>query len=341
MNNKLFRKILNYVGLVILTGIVLYFTLRNNFTKIMHEILNINPIFLIICFISVFLYWFLRAIVLRNFVRKFKKDYSTFDAFRVHMDTIFFDQVTPFATGGQPYQIYKIKKEEDIPVSSSTNIVFQNYIVYQIGFLIISTFAFIYNAICRLYPVDPTIRILVIIGFSLNLLAAVFMFAIAFLEKFNNFVIRLGIKILSIFNLVKNKEEKEKEWREHTKNFHESASYLFKDKKNFINGILVNMLAITFYYIIPFFIFYGMGITDNINLIEMIVTTAYVSLMGSFIPLPGGTGGLEYGFLVFFGVFVVEPKLSAAMLIWRFITYYLGIIVGAIFLNIRKKEKNL
>jgi uncharacterized membrane protein YbhN (UPF0104 family) len=61
-------------------------------------------------------------------------------------------------------------------------------------------------------------------------------------------------------------------------------------------------------------------------------------LIGSFVPIPGATGGLEYAFTQFFGVFIIDPALTLIMLLWRTTTYYLGVIVGAILLNIRKKR---
>ena len=67
-----------------------------------------------------------------------------------------------------------------------------------------------------------------------------------------------------------------------------------------------------------------------------IVVSAYVMIIGSFVPIPGGTGGLEYGFVTFFGNFITGSKLSALMLVWRFITYYFGMILGAIALNIKR-----
>ena len=332
------NRILNYVGLIILTIVVLYFSLRNDFDRIVNEILNINPLFLLLSLFLIFSYWFFRAVVLKNFVSKFKENFKLFDAFRVHMATIFFDQVTPCASGGQPYQIYKLTKEEKLPVSSSTNIVFQTFIVYQIAFLFLTTLAFLYNLIFRIYPINPVLKSLVTLGFIVNLVVGIVMFSVAFLEKFNNFLIGLGIKILFKLKIVKDKEKQEQKWRENTKQFHDSALFLLKDKKNFIKGILLNILSILSIYIIPIVVFYGLGINGSITGIETLVTAAYVTLMGSYIPLPGGTGGLEYGFLVFFGCFINEPKLTASMIIWRFITYYLGIIVGAIFINIRKKE---
>lgn len=332
------NKILNYIGLIVLTIIVLYFSLRNDFDRIINEIININPLLLLLSLFLVFSYWFFRSIVLKNFVSKFKPGFKTFDAFRVHMSTIFFDQVTPFASGGQPYEIYKLTKEEKLPISSSTNIVFQTFIVYQIAFLFLTTLAFIYNLVFRIYPINPLLRSLVTLGFIINLVVGIVMFMVAFLDKINTFLINLGIKILFKLKIIKDKEKQEEKWKQNIKNFHESASFLLKDKKNFIKGILLNILSIVSLYLIPLVIFYGIGNTEGITGITVLVTSAYVTLMGSYIPLPGGTGGLEYGFLVFFGCFVLEPKLTAAMIIWRFVTYYLGIIVGAIFINIRKKE---
>ena len=331
------KKIFNYVGLILLTLIVLYFALRNDFNKIINEILNINPLFLLLSLFFMFCYWFFRAVVLKNFASKFKPNFKLFNAFKIHMSTIFFDNVTPFASGGQPYEIYRLTKE-DISISSSTNIVLQTFIVYQIPLLLLSLIAFTYNLVFKLYPINNIIKSLITLGFVVNLLVGIIIFMIAFLEKFNTFIINIGIRILYKLNIVKNKEEQEEKWSLNIKNFRNSALYLLKDKKNFMKCILLNFLSLISLYLIPFIIFLGIGVND-INGMDVIITSAYVTLMGSYIPLPGGTGGLEYGFLVFFGCFVNEPKLTAAMIIWRFLTYYLGIIVGAVFINIRKKDK--
>jgi uncharacterized protein (TIRG00374 family) len=62
-------------------------------------------------------------------------------------------------------------------------------------------------------------------------------------------------------------------------------------------------------------------------------------LIGSFVPMPGGTGGIEYVFLVFYGNFIKGSRLNAMMLVWRFISFYFGIVVGAILLGGKKKAR--
>ena len=75
---------------------------------------------------------------------------------------------------------------------------------------------------------------------------------------------------------------------------------------------------------------------SNVNLLTTIVSSAYVMVIGAFVPIPGASGGIEYGFLQFFGTFIQGPVLSAVLLLWRFITYYLPMLLGGILLSLRK-----
>ena len=111
-----------------------------------------------------------------------------------------------------------------------------------------------------------------------------------------------------------------------------------KDKKHFIYLIFLNLVALMSLYLIPMVILFGLGDYTSVTGGYALITSAYVMLIGSFVPIPGGTGGLEYSFLTFYGNFITGSTLKAIMLIWRFITYYFGIIVGAIAINIKEKR---
>ena len=120
--------------------------------------------------------------------------------------------------------------------------------------------------------------------------------------------------------------------------FHEGATILLKDKKTFIKMIMLQFLSLSIFYLIPLILLYGMGDYSSLNGYKSIIISAYVMLIGSFVPIPGGTGGLEYGFIAFYGNFIKGSKLNAVMLLWRFITYYFGIMLGAIVLNFKRKK---
>jgi uncharacterized membrane protein YbhN (UPF0104 family) len=56
---------------------------------------------------------------------------------------------------------------------------------------------------------------------------------------------------------------------------------------------------------------------------------SFLFLAVSFFPLPGAAGASEGGFLLFFGQFFMAAT-AVAMLIWRFLTYYMILIVGSL-----------
>jgi len=49
----------------------------------------------------------------------------------------------------------------------------------------------------------------------------------------------------------------------------------------------------------------------------------------SYTPLPGASGAQEGGFLVYFRGMFTDANLSVALLLWRFMTYYSSLLIGA------------
>ena len=138
--------------------------------------------------------------------------------------------------------------------------------------------------------------------------------------------------------IIKNKEETKQKIEKYLLDFDEGARILLKNKWKFLYLVFIEFLALLLLYLIPYFLIKGVDLKIEISVLNVIVTSAYVMLIGSFVPIPGGTGGLEYGFIAFFGNFITGPILNAIMLLWRFVTYYFGMILGSIVLSLRKKE---
>lgn len=326
----------NFIIILIVTILVLFLSLKDDFIGIINQIFNINPIFLLLSFLLIFAYYFLRTIVLNNIITKFKRDYSFKETFKLTLKTQFFNGITPFATGGQPFQVYVLKKD-GIKISNATNIIVQNFIVYQIALVILGVIAVIYNHFFNLFKDVTLLKNLVTIGFIINLLVIIILFVLAFTTKLNKKIGNLVIKILEKIKIIKNPKEVISKWEEYVENFHNGAIILLNNKKDFIKGIFYNLMALISLYLIPVTLLYGMGKFNEITTVEAIITSAYVMLIGSFVPIPGGTGGLEYGFIAFYTNFIKGNAVNAVMLVWRFITYYFGIIMGAIVLNTKRR----
>ena len=336
MKNKIKNK-LNILLVIIVTIIVLYVSLKDNFKEVVEGITKLNIFWMIIALIFALGYYFMRTLSLHNFVKKFKEDITFTKIFKIVFITQFFDGITPSSTGGQPYQIYAFNKEK-ISLANATNIVIQNFIVYQIALILLGLIAVLANKYLNLFESLGTIKKLILLGFIINVIVIIGLFSLAFMKKLNKLIVKLIVKILSKLKIIKNKEQIIKNLNQTVENFHDGAIILLKNKTEFIITIFYNFAALLLFYAIPIVILYGLGDYKSMNIIESIIASAHVMLIGSFIPIPGASGGLEYAFQKFYGVFVIGANLTLLMLMWRTLTYYLGVIIGAVLLNIRKKR---
>ena len=332
--SKEIKNKLNILILIIVTLIVLYISLKDNFFEVINGLTKLNIFWIIIAIIFVIGYYFLRALSLHTFVTKFK-NISFNKIFKIVFITQFFDGITPSSSGGQPYQIYAFKKE-DIHLVDATNIAIQNFIVYQIALVLLGLIAVILNKYLKLFEQLGIIKNLIMLGFIINVVVIIGLFSLAFMKKLNKIIMKLIVKILAKLKIVKDKEKIINKLNESIEEFHEGAKTLLKNKKDFIKTISYNFTALLLLYSVPVIIIFGLGDYQSMNVLESIIASAHVMLIGTFIPIPGATGGLEYAFTQFYGVFITGSTLTLVMLLWRTLTYYLGVIIGAILLNFRK-----
>jgi hypothetical protein len=332
------KKIFNFLLLFSVTGLVLYFSLKDNFNEIINIILNLNKFWLIIGFLLVISYWFFKAIVLHKIVDNFNQKYTLKKAFRLIIEENFFHAITPFASGGQPYQMYSLKKD-GLKMADATNVAIQGFVVYQIALVTLGIIAIISNHIFGIFHDNSVLKNLVTIGFITNFLVTIGLFLITFAKGINKFVTKYVISFLHKIKIVKDKNKQIEKFNKYINELHDGSLILLKNKKKFVMMILIDFVSLICLYLIPLVLLYATGDYTSINGLICIVTSAYVMLIGSFVPIPGGTGGLEYGFIKFFGEFISGSVLNAIMLIWRFITYYFAMILGAITLNIKKEKK--
>lgn len=335
MKNKL-SKIISFLLIAIATILVLYFSLKDEYDVIIDTILNINKIWLLIAFLFLFSYYGLKSYVMYHFVNDFNKNYSFKDAFRLTIETNFFHAITPFAAGGQPYEIYSLTKHK-INIIDATNISIECFIVYQIALVFLGAISIVCNQIFHILN-SSILNHFLTLGFLINFLVIVVLFWLTLSKKTEKNIIYKFIDFLGKRKLIHNPDKKKENIHKYLVKFNNGSRLLLKDRVRFFTMIGFQLFSLICLYLVPLALCYGIGY-NNINILVCILTMSYVMLIGSFVPIPGGTGGLEYGFMFFFGNFINGGQLNAIMLLWRFITYYFGMILGAIVLNIKGGNK--
>lgn len=326
---------INIIILLIASFFVLYFSLKGNIKGVLDAFSNINCIYFIPLIALFLLSLFFKALGLNIFIREHDNKYSIKKAFKLVLIGQFVNGITPFQSGGQPYLIYLLKKEGK-RITDMINTMIKDQLSYQLALIIVSSLFVFLNFRFNLY-VDFVNNTLVLFGFLVNLFV---LFILAFVITAKNTEIKLINKIINFifkFKIVnKFKLDKEK-LNDSLKNFYKSGKEIRKNKLKFFKATMYNCLNIVILYIIPWFVFAAFGI--YIPLIKVLTATSFIMLIGNFIPIPGATGGIEFSFMSFCSRFVNDGILSSAMLLWRFITYVFGMIIGFITLLLRKENK--
>ncbi len=321
----------NTIFLLIITIIVLYILLKDDFKDIIDILIKIDIKYLLLAFLFYALF-----IVIKGFVNykitNDKKRLTLKEAIKHNIITQFFNGVTPFSTGGQPMEVYMLM-EHDIPIAKATNQTIQSFIFYQIALVICGTIAVVNNFLFPIFPKVRILQILVLLGFIINVFVVVVLVLISRSKRVTNKLSSISIKIMKKLKIKVDEEDIKQKFSD----YHEGFKELRKRKKLFIGGVLLNIVSLLCLYIVPMFILYSMGDFTSLTINNTITASAYVYIIGGFVPIPGASGGIEYGFGRFFGNFIVASKLSAVLLLWRFITYYVGVIIGAIVFNFEKK----
>lgn len=327
----------NTIILLVLTIIILIVILKDDYKEILQVLTSMNIMYILLAVFFFFFYVFLKAYTMYITIDN-KEKISLREAYKHELITQFFNGVTPYSTGGQPMEIYMIR-EHNISLAQSTNISIQNFIFYQVALVLFGIFAVTYNYIFKLFPETMFLKKLVLLGFIINALVAFGLILVLISKKFTKFVSKVLVKVLAKVRIIKNKEIILEKVNQKLDEFHNCARALKHKKKLIIKAILLNLLSLVCLYVIPLFVVMSLDDFTSLNVLSTLTSSAYVLLIGSFVPVPGASGGIEFGFLTFYGTFLSKKVVSAVLIMWRFITYYLAIIAGALAFSLEKKVK--
>ena len=319
----------NTIVLLGITVIVLFFILKDHFRDIVSNLENIDLWYVLIALIFFLISVFIKGLTNYIIVND-KEKFPMHEAVSQNFIMQFFNGITPFATGGEPMAVYMLK-EQGFSLARSTNFMVLSFIFYQVALVIFGIIAVTYNYFFALFPTVKLLQHLVLIGFGINIIVVILLL-LSYSQRITKKMSQVSIKISRKLKLKYTDEEITQKFED----YHNGLKLVKTKKIIIVIGIALNMVSLFCLYMVPFWIIRGIGV-NSMNVMDTIVSSAYVYLIGAFVPVPGASGGIEYGFTKFFGNFMTGDVVSAAVIVWRFITYFLGIIIGALLFNIRRR----
>lgn len=248
----------------------------------------------------------------------------------------FYDNITPFAAGGQPFQMVHFAKK-DYPTGVATAIPTLKYIIQLYVYIAVSIVLYIANPDAIGY-LDPTSRGVIQTACYVGLVFAVsapslfVFFSVA--PKAADKVVCFFLKILCKLKIVKNFDETHKKVFLFVIGYQTAFKQLSKKYGGIIFLILFCIIDCLLYFALPYFLLVGMGGTspDWKLLIDVVTLNSYSFFAASLIPTPGNSGAIEASYsMVFAPVAVASGTLFWIVFIWRFLTYYCYIFIGLVY----------
>lgn len=331
-NSTLFRVLL---VLSVSLGFITYNFRDVSFRTIQEGMKNINTIWLIIAVFIMLIYWFLESQVLYKLTKKVHGKQTVWQAFKITMIGQFFNTITPFASGGQPAELYNLHKN-GVATEAGASILLIKFIIFQVTLVLSSIITLVFGYDYLQNGNVPHINTMIVTGFAINFLVICTLITVMKSKKVTGLIAHAILKPFSFFI----KEARYDAWKEKLNkkllSFHEESNRINFDFKLILQCVFFTAIQLWLFFSIPYFILQGLGIT-NVNLFQVISYHSFVMMFSSMIPIPGGSGGAEYSFSLLFGLILKPAQLIVLLFLWRSITYYSCIIVGSFFLFTNKK----
>ncbi|MDE7168123.1 MAG: flippase-like domain-containing protein [Clostridia bacterium] len=256
----------------------------------------------------------------------------------------FYDNVTPFAVGGQPMQIYYLHKK-GFSGGVSSAVILIKYFAQMFSYTIVSLLIMACNT-AVLGRIDPTWQTIITVGAWIGLVVNMFLplmiIAFAIVPKFArglaSLVVGLGAKI----KIVKDKGATMAKAEKVVSDFRAGFKIMSRKPLNFIILLFLCLLEVILTFSLPYFVMRAYSALPSDGGFELymivIALNVYCTQAVAVIPTPGNSGAIE-GVLVSAYVAIAATSLSWALFTWRFAVYYIYIVIGmglVIFELIRK-----
>lgn len=280
------------------------------------------------------IYWILDGYLLMNIAEVLPSHIDFKDSFIISMSVQFFNAITPFASGGQPAMVYLLNKK-GMTYGESTALVVLKSLMWQSSLFAVTVlslflnYEFFISNISGFFP-------LFILGAVTNIAVILFycmFFSNSFMTKVMNGLCNLLGKIGFKKRIEKFKENVNKEIFLMGSAMKEIQNH----KKSLIRFLLISSVQITAFCSILYFIQLACE-PMKANFFDMLASQYMVTMITSLIPSPGAAGGAEGIGYVFFKKFFATSSILAVVLLWRFITYYLNLLMGGIFCLFNKDK---
>lgn len=326
------KKWLNLGLMVVLVGLTLRLLIGHvnpiAFERILEQM---DSRYFLLGILFLFIYWGLEAVMIYFLMRRAEAKQSFAMCVKLTMIGQFYSYLTPFASGGQPMQVYYMN-QKGVPIAKTTAVLVAKFLLFQITVTLYVLIISVFHMGGFLSKVSWTSGF-VLTGLVINLIGLIIITMMAFKPVLVHQFLNQMIHLFAHFKFLKNREEKLLHLEEQVESYGESLANIISHKREAIQYFILSLIQILFYFAIAWCVYKGFGLTGA-SVYEIINLQALLYMAVALIPTPGSVGASEVAFALIMGEIFTRAYASMGILMWRGITFYFGLILTGLFVLI-------
>lgn len=328
--------------IIFIAIIILLFALLlhgENPQEVWNSICSAQPGFVVMGMVLAFTFNLAEGMNLRILLRTFGCTVSFSQSMKYAFTGFFFSSITPSSTGGQPMQLYMMKKD-GISLSHGTLALLVELLSFQFSAFLLECGAAV-RMIFMPVSMSPLMQTLAVVGFALNSAFIIVLVLVILSEKAGNKILYLTEKVICILPVMKQstKEKLAGNLKDGFREYH-SCAILMKEKKSVTAKVVgISIIQVLAWFSIPFVIYMALGGQAG-QYWNLLLLQILLYMISALLPLPGAVGINELAFLNLFLMVYKRTQIKAAVLLTRGISFYFLLFVnGALLLLIILSEK--
>lgn len=326
LSRQTWGKALNALFIVGTFAVVVFFAFRSgDITQIGRALRSVNPWWLLGALGCFCMHAYLEGLLVHVFFRFQGIQAKLPSSILVGLIGMYYSAITPAATGGQPMQVYAFKNR-GIPPGIASSALAVKFFCWQSALLLMGGLLWI------IFPdiVSSTLQqgvYVLTVGFFVNGITVVLVILLAVSRNAVRAILIFFVNLAHKLRIVKDVARTSSKWDAALMDFHASVDLLTEHPFQFLVLFLMSALQVTVLMSAVYFVYRSFGLSSA-PYMHLLTVQLMLHIAASFTPLPGASGAQEGGFYLFFGNFFPFDIVFAALLVWRFVTYYASIIAG-------------
>lgn len=312
--------VFRFIFLAVVIGIAA-FAFRDSYGDIIKELIRTPLNIVIIALLLVLGYFTIEGLIITTLAKKYVPSFTFRDGIHCAYYCGFFKIVTLGGGSGiaEVYYLYR----KGISTGTGTGMSLVQYTMQKVAITLFGlTSLIIFNR--RIMQIISGYGIYVLLGSLLVVAIVSFFVFIGMSKKLSNLIIALLRKIPISKPSVRSKIDK---LAYNIDIFQQETAELIREKKKLILIVIYNILKLVFWYLIPCIVCMN---GDNIDIGFYLALASVVFMLAGAVPLPAGYGSVDVIFVVIFMRVVGVTRATSAMVIFRFATILIPLVLGGI-----------